>query len=130
MMRTGNPGVTPLVPPTGSCHSRAMRPSLRSIQILSILFSAFCTTLVAQPPVALRLQTGFNAISESNLRSNLTFIAGDGLAGRMSLQPGDEAAAEWVASEFAKLGLQPAATDASGKPSFLQPVPLIEYTPD
>ena len=48
----------------------------------------------------------------------------------MSLQPGDDAAAEWVASEFAKAGLQPAATDASGKPSFLQPVPLIEYKPD
>jgi Peptidase family M28/PA domain len=107
-----------------------MRPSLRSIQILPILLSVLCTTLVAQPPVAPRLQTGFNAISESNLRSNLTFIAGDGLAGRMSLQPGDDAAAEWVVSEFAKAGLKPAATDASGKPSFLQSVPLIEYKPD
>ena len=107
-----------------------MRPSLRSIQILPILLSAFCTTLVAQPPISARLQTGFNAIRESDLRSNLTFIAGDGLAGRMSLQPGDDAAAEWVVSEFAKAGLQPAATDAPGKPSFLQPVPLIEYKPD
>jgi hypothetical protein len=107
-----------------------MRPSLRSIQILSILFSVFCTSLVAQPPVASRLQTGFNAISESNLRSNLTFIAGEGLAGRMSLQPGDDAAAEWVVSEFAKAGLRPAANDGSGKPSFLQAVPLIEYEPD
>src|SRR5260370_31554570 len=48
----------------------------------------------------------------------------------MSLQTGDDAAAEWVVSEFAKAGLQPAATDASGNPSFLQPVPLIEYKPD
>jgi hypothetical protein len=107
-----------------------MRPSSHSLQILPILFSAICTTLHAQPPVAPSLQTGFNAIRESDLRSNLTFIAGDGLAGRMSLQPGDDAAAEWVVSEFAKAGLQPAATDASGKPSFLQPVPLIEYKPD
>src|SRR5882757_5540220 len=106
-----------------------MRP-LRSLQILSFLFSAVSTALVAQSPIAPRLQTGFNAIQEGDLRSNLTFIAGDGLEGRMSLQPGDEAAAEWVASEFAKAGLQPAATDASGKPSFLQPVPIIEYTPD
>jgi hypothetical protein len=107
-----------------------MRPSLRSLQISSILLSTFSTALVAQVPVAPRLQTGFNAIRESDLRSNLTFIAGDGLAGRMSLQPGDDAAAEWVVSEFAKAGLQPAATNASGKPSFLQPVPLIEYKPD
>jgi hypothetical protein len=111
-----------------------MRPSLRSLQIspllLSVFLSVFGTALVAQPPVAPRLQTGFNAIHESDLRSNLTFIAGDGLAGRMSLQPGDDAAAEWVVSEFAKAGLQPAAADASGKPSFLQAVPLIEYKPD
>jgi Peptidase family M28/PA domain len=86
--------------------------------------------LVAQLPVAPRLQKGFNAIEEHDLRSNLTFIAGDGLEGRMSLQPGDDAAAEWVTSEFAKAGLEPAAAEASGKPSFLQAVPLIEYKPD
>jgi hypothetical protein len=44
--------------------------------------------------VAPRVQIGFSAIRESDLRSNLTFIAGDGLAGRMSLQAGDDAAAE------------------------------------
>src|SRR5246127_1030964 len=110
-----------------------MRPSLRlqrSLQLLYILLPIFVTPVIAQPPVAPRLQPGFNAIRESDLRSNLTFIAGDGLAGRMSLQPGDDAAAEWAVSEFAKAGLQPAATDASGKPSFLQAVPLIEYKPD
>jgi hypothetical protein len=107
-----------------------MRPSLRSLQIAYLLLSATSTATFAQQPVAPRLQTGFNAIREGDLRSNLTFIAGDGLEGRMSLQPGDDAAAEWVASEFGKAGLQPAATDASGKPSFMEPVPLIEYKPD
>ncbi len=107
-----------------------MRTFLRAFQILSILLSAFSATLLAQLPVAPRLQTGFRAIREGDLRSNLTFVAGDGLAGRMSLQPGDDAAAEWVVSEFAKAGLQPAATDASGKPSFLQALSLIEYKPD
>ena len=107
-----------------------MRPFLRALQIFSILLSAFSATLLAQLPVAPRLQTGFRAIREGDLRSNLTFVAGDGLAGRMSLQPGDDAAAEWVVSEFAKAGLQPAATDASGKPSFLQALSLIEYKPD
>jgi hypothetical protein len=108
---------------------RSPRP-LRSLQTISLLLSAFSTALLAQTPVSPRLQTGFNAIRESELRANLTFIAGDGLQGRMSLQPGDDAAAEWVAAEFAKTGLQPAATDASGKPSFLQAVPLVEYKPD
>jgi hypothetical protein len=104
--------------------------SPRSLCILPLLLAAFSTALIAQSPVAPRLQTGFNAIRASDLRSNLTFVAGDGLEGRMSLQPGDEAAAEWVAAEFAKAGLEPAATDASGKLSFLQAVPLIEYKPD
>jgi len=107
-----------------------MRPSLHSLRILPAIVCALSTTLVAQLPVGPRLQKGFNAIEERDLRSNLTFIAGDGLEGRMSLQPGDDAAAEWVASEFAKAGLEPAATDASQKPSFLQAVPLVEYKPD
>lgn len=88
------------------------------------------TRVEAQQPVAPRLRAGFDAIGEDSLRANLTFISGSGLQGRMSLSPGDDAAAEWVAAEFAKCGLRPAATDASGKPSFLQPVPLIEYKPD
>lgn len=76
-------------------------------------------------PIPAAEATGFNAIKETNLRANLAFISGDGLRGRMSLQPGDDAAAEWVASEFAKAGLKPAADG-----SFLQPVPLVEYRND
>lgn len=106
-----------------------MRSPLRVLGKLFVVAAA-CVSSGAQQPVVPRLRTGFDAIRESNLRANLSFIAGDGLQGRMSLQPGDEAAAEWVAAEFAKAGLQPAAKDASGKPSFLQPVPLVEYKPD
>src|ERR1700687_2208501 len=86
--------------PGNSCHSGAMRPSLHSLQIASILLSAVSTATFAQQPVSPRLRTGLNAIREGDLRSNLNFIAGDALEGRMSLQPGDDAAAEWVASEF------------------------------
>ena len=107
-----------------------MRPPLHSLRIVLLLLAVTHTAALAQQPVAPRLQTGFNAIREDDLRANLTFIAGDGLEGRMSLRPGDDAAAEWVASEFAKAGLRPVATDASGRASFLEPVPLIEYTPD
>jgi Peptidase family M28/PA domain len=71
------------------------------------------------------LATGYHAISETDLRANLGFIASDALEGRMSLQPGDNAAAQWVASEFAKSGLK---GPADG--SYLQSVPLIEYRPD
>ena len=106
-----------------------MRSSFR-VPGNAFLMLAVCATTLAQQPVSPRLRTGFDAIREGDLRANLGFIAGDGLQGRMSLQPGDDAAAEWVAAEFAKAGLQPAAKDASGRPSFLQAVPLVEYRPD
>jgi hypothetical protein len=106
-----------------------MESSLRAFRNAFLLAIAGVSA-IAQQPVANRVRTGFDAIRESNLRANLSFIAGDGLQGRMSLQPGDDAAAEWVAAEFAKASLQPAAKDASGKPSYLQPVPLVEYKAD
>src|SRR5882757_6377998 len=127
--RTENYAFIPFKFAIFSCNSGAMRLSLHPLQIVSILLVANAAS-IGQQPVTTRLQAGFNAIQESDLRTNLTFIAGDGLQGRMSLQPGDDASAEWVASEFAKAGLHPIANDAAGKPCFLQAVPLVEYKPD
>jgi hypothetical protein len=76
-------------------------------------------------PVPARLAPGYETIREDTLRADLTFLASDALQGRMSLQPGDETAVEWIASEFAKAGLEPALGG-----SYLQPVPLVEYRPD
>src|SRR5580692_4228842 len=84
----------------------------------------------AQSPVPGNVQKGFSAIQEEDLRKDLSYVAGDALEGRMSLQPGDEAAVKWIAEQFAKAGLTPAATDDRGQPSFMQAVPLVEYRPD
>ncbi len=81
-------------------------------------------------PVPAAQAPGYERIREADLRADLTFIASDALLGRMSLQPGDDAAVQWIAAEFAKAGLQPAASDAGGKPSYLQTVPLLEYRPN
>ena len=94
------------------------------IALLALLISSAITPqLTTQIPT--RLATGYRAIQEATLRANLAFLASDALEGRLSLQPGDDVAAQWVASEFAKAGLTPAANG-----SFLQPVPLIEYRND
>jgi hypothetical protein len=74
--------------------------------------------------------TGWQRIRVEDLRANVSFLASDALQGRMSLQPGDDAAAQWVAAEFAKAGLVPAAQDAAGHPTYLQAVPLTEYRGD
>ena len=76
-------------------------------------------------PVPRPLAPGYQTIREDTLRADLTFLASDALEGRMSLETGDETAIQWIASEFAKAGLAPAANG-----SYLQPVPLIEYRPD
>ena len=79
----------------------------------------------SQQPVPARLASGFDTIRDETLRADLTFLASDALQGRMSLQPGDDVAIEWIASEFAKAGLKPAAGG-----SYLQPVDLVEYRAD
>jgi hypothetical protein len=102
-------------------HSTKM--ALVVLACLASLSSAAPTQ--AQQPVQASLATGFNTIREDTLRADLTFLASDALQGRMSLQPGDDVAIQWIASEFAKAGLQPAANG-----SFLQPVEIIEYRAD
>jgi len=100
------------------------------------MFKQSCTLLFLLPlltaatnPAAVpkAWQSGLERIREADLRADLGFIASDATLGRMSLQPGDDAVAEWIAAEFAKAGLEPAVPGADGKPQFLQPVPLIEY---
>ncbi len=79
--------------------------------------------LFAQAPA--RLQTGYDSIQPEILKADLTFLSSDALEGRRSLERGSEVAIQWIAGEFAKAGLKPAAGD-----SYLQPVPLIEYQVD
>jgi hypothetical protein len=69
---------------------------------------------------------GFQQLRAADLKADLYFLASDALHGRMSLQPGDDVATQWVAAEFAKAGLQPAASSSS----YLQAVRLIEFRGD
>ena len=97
-----------------------------TIGMTKAVLCCFALSAAAQEPVSPRLSTGFQSIQESTLRADLTFLASDALEGRMSLQPGDAVAVQWIAAEFAKAGLQPGAADGT----YLQPVNLIEYRGD
>lgn len=95
-----------------------------------LLLFTFCsigagTATSAQAQAPSKLAAGYKTIQENTLRADLTFLSSDSLEGRLSLQTGDDVAIQWVASEFAKAGLKPAANG-----SYLQPVPLIEFRPD
>jgi Zn-dependent M28 family amino/carboxypeptidase len=85
----------------------------------------FTTALSFAQQAPSNLRTGYDSIQASRLKADLTFVSSDALEGRRSLQRGSEVAIQWIASEFAKAGLKPAAGD-----SYLQRVPLIESTPD
>jgi hypothetical protein len=73
---------------------------------------------------------GFATITEAELRSDLGYIASDKMQGRLSLQPGDEAAIAWVEAAFKAAGLKPAALNDKGAPSYKQSFELVEYRAD
>jgi hypothetical protein len=102
-----------------------MKTTKISLIVVGLALLSSVASLDGQQPVPASVATGFNAIREDTLRANLTFVASDALEGRMSLENGDAVAIQWIASEFAKAGLEPAANG-----SFLQPVELIEYRGD
>ena len=89
------------------------------------LTALFLTATLLLAQVASRVSGGYNAIQTSRLKADLTFLASDPLEGRRSLERGSEVAIQWIASQFAKEGLKPVEGD-----SYLQPVPIIEYTAD
>jgi hypothetical protein len=79
----------------------------------------------AQTGLRTRTSTGLDSIDTARLKADLTFLSSDALEGRRSLERGSEVAIQWIASQFAKAGLKPLVGD-----SYLQPVPLIEFTAD
>jgi hypothetical protein len=64
-------------------------------------------------------------ISQENISAHLEYLASDDLEGRMTGEPGHEAAAAYVAEQFAALGLEPGGTDG-----WYQSVPLQSYALD
>jgi hypothetical protein len=97
---------------------------MRIAVVAALLLVAGGLAQVALPP-PVKLAPGYGTIREDTLRADLTFLSSDALQGRMSLQPGDDAAIQWIVSEFAKAGLSPASEG-----SFLQAVDLTEYRTD
>ncbi len=81
--------------------------------------------LLSASRVSSSIDPGYEAIRAGDLRADLTFLASDSLEGRLLLARGSEVAIQWIASEFAKAGLKPAANG-----TYLQPVELWDYRPN
>jgi len=64
-------------------------------------------------------------MSAERVKAHITFLASDLLQGREAGSPGYDIAANYVASQFAQLGLKPAGANGG----YFQPVPLIAARP-
>jgi hypothetical protein len=73
---------------------------------------------------ALSQAASLPAASPAAVRAHVEFLADDLLEGRATGSRGFELAAKYVATEMAKLGLEPGGTDGS----WMQPVELLEAT--
>jgi hypothetical protein len=81
----------------------------------------FLRTAVQKPAWTLRLATIFRA----NIQSSLNYLAADEREGRMTGSRGYDESAQYVADQFAAIGLEPGGTDG-----WLQQVPFITRMTD
>ncbi|NOT58594.1 MAG: M28 family peptidase [Acidobacteria bacterium] len=76
------------------------------------------TPTPAYPP---GYQTALDAISEDSLKGHLSFIAADLLEGRNTPSRGLDLAAEYIAAQFRRAGIEPAGdADVAGQPTYFQ----------
>src|SRR5689334_25091510 len=80
-----------------------------------VLLAVAAVTLSAQPAPAFRvtpdMRAMLNHISADSLRGHLSFIASDALEGRNTPSRGLDIAAEYIAAQFRRAGLEPAGDD-------------------
>ncbi|MFN0112498.1 MAG: M28 family peptidase [Blastocatellia bacterium] len=73
------------------------------------------------PAIEPEVQAALDRISENSLRGHLSFIASDALEGRATPSRGLDIAAEYIAAQFRRAGLEPAGdANAAGEKSFFQ----------
>jgi hypothetical protein len=89
-----------------------------------LLLCACSSDESSAPPVA--DQGGaIDTISERALKDHIAYLADDAREGRMAGQPGYNDAAQYVADQFAAMGVEP-----GGEDGWYQQVPLISYRID
>lgn len=84
--------------------------------LLALLLSADLTP---------QMQSTMDRISAQSLRGHLSFIASDLLEGRATPSPGLNVAAEYIAAQFRRAGLEPAGDDG-----YFQTATLVEREPN
>jgi hypothetical protein len=84
--------------------------------VLLTYFGLFCSQIFGQNVK----KDCENSITAADLEKHLKIIAADDMEGRDTGSEGQRKAAKYIISNLEALGLKPASTDATGKPSYLQ----------
>eukprot|EP01036_Dinobryon_divergens_P051340 gene51340-biopygen42061 len=90
---------------------------------IKLLYVLSAVVLAASPAGAEPVSTAQE--SAANIKAHITFLASDLLQGRDTGSPGFDIAANYVASQYAQLGLKPAGANGT----YFQPVPLVAVRP-
>src|SRR6266851_5995484 len=93
---------------------------MRIFLLLVAALPAFAASLKLTP----EMQTVVNHITAASLRGHLSFIASDLLEGRATPSRGLDVAAEYIAAQFRRAGLEPVGDDG-----YFQTATLIEREP-
>lgn len=76
----------------------------------------------AQPPIAQQIAA---SITPNDLKADISFLASDALEGRGTPSKGQEIAAEFIAAQFRRAGLEPAGDDG-----YFQTAPFLQVSAD
>jgi hypothetical protein len=76
-------------------------------RLCAFLLIPFAVSLAQNPKMPREALVGYNAISASDLKARLSFIASPELEGRETTFRGQKVAARYIASEFQRIGLKP-----------------------
>ena len=106
---------------THPCLRTAERKAARSardvtmrfspMRILRPLSAALCACCLLQAALTSSEQQLIDSITPAELRAHVSFLAADALEGRDTPSMGLNVAAEYIASEFRRVGLEPAGDD-------------------
>src|SRR5260370_6393684 len=98
-----------------------MSPANRRL-ICGTILLALCLS-AAEPPAA--WQPALERISAQSMRGHLSFIASDLLEGRNTPSRGLDLAAEYIAAQFRRAGLEPAGDDG-----YFQTAKMVDVEPE
>src|SRR5437868_5039379 len=93
----------------------------RVIVLLAVAVSALSAPPASPFKINADVRAALNHISADSLRGHLSFIASDALEGRNTPSHGLDIAAEYIAAQFRRVGLEPVGDDGYFQTTSIQP---------